>query len=456
MLAGLPQAPSYYSPLSDDISASKKRQEYVLQKMYLAGNISLDQAKEAANEPLTFVGKQVTLNKYPYFAEYVKEELFKMFEKSVIENKGLKVHTTLDPEIQDSAEKIVADQMKKLASRGASNASVVVANPKTNQILAMIGGSDWDKSKVNVATSLRQPGSSFKPFVYATALENNYSAATILADKSVNFGGNPPYRPKNYDLSYHGNVTARNALAMSLNVPAVEMGKMVGIENVIDTAHKMGITSIKEDPATYGLTVSLGSAEVKLADMVNAYSVFADEGKYSEQTAIAKIVNEKGEEITPKRGQKKQVISKETAFIISNILSDNTARTPTFGSNSPLKTDKTTAVKTGTTDNYSDSWTMGYSPNYVVGVWMGNNDHSPMKKVSGVEGAAYVWHEVITNVLKDKPNDQFVKPDTIKEAWITPSTGALAKYQGKPNLLEYFKEGTEPKDKVDLSYLKQF
>jgi 1A family penicillin-binding protein len=457
MLAGLPQAPTYYSPLGDNLEASKKRQEYVLQKMYLAGDISLDEAKQAANKELSFVGKNVTMNKYPYFNQYIKEELLSKFNQEAIENKGMKVYTTLDPAIQDIVEKHTADEMKKLAYRGATNAAVVVADPKTNQILAMLGGVDWEKSKVNVATSLRQPGSSFKPIVYATGLENGYSAATVLIDKSVNFGGIPPYIPHNYDGGYHGYVTMRRALAMSLNIPAVEMGKIVGIEKVIDTAHKMGITSINDDPSRYGLTVSLGSAEVKLADMVNAYSTFADGGKYGQQTGITKIVNQAGEEISTKKGQKKQVISTETAYILSSILSDNNARSGTFGTNSPLKTDKTTAVKTGTTDNYSDSWTVGFNPgDYVVGVWMGNNDHTPMKKVSGVEGAAYIWHDVMTDLLKDKPEASFRAPETVKTAWVSPYNGTLAKYEGKPNILEYFKEGTVPALKIDLSYLKQF
>jgi len=456
MLAGLPQAPSQYSPLGDDFYASKKRQEYVLQQMLAANYITLEQAKEAANEDLVFSGKQELTDKYPYFSQYVKEELKKQIGSNNIENKGYKVYTSLDQNIQDIAEKQAKDGIKKLSYRGASNTAVVVANPKTNEILAMVGGVDWDKSKVNVATSERQPGSSFKPIVYATALENNYTAATILNDKYVNFGGNPPYVPRNYSGGFSGYVTMRNALARSLNVPAVEMGKLVGIDKVIDTAHDLGITSINNDPNTYGLPISLGSGEVKLVDMVQAYSAFADLGQSSPQTAIVKVQDDKGDQIMQAKRKKEQVISKETAYIISSILSDNTARSVTFGSYSPLKTDKITAVKTGTTDNYADSWTVGYSPDYVVGVWMGNNDRTPMRRVSGIEGAAYIWHDTITEILKNKKNVEFTKPVEVQEAWINPYTGALAKYKSRPNILEYFKAGTEPKDKTDLTYLKQF
>lgn len=455
MLAGLPQAPTYYSPLGDNYLASKKRQEYVLQQMYLANFITLDEAKSAANEPLNLVGKQETVNKYPYFNQFVKSELGNYFDVDTIESQGLKVYTSLDPEKQKITEDNIKIWSDKLKYRGASNASAVVADPKTNEILAMVGGVDWNASKVNVATSLRQPGSSFKPIVYTTALENGYTAGTVFNDKYVNFGGTPAYAPHNYDGSFNGYLTMRTALARSLNVPAVEMAKMVGLDKIVDMAHKLGISSLNEEPSSYGLPLGLGSGEVRLVDMVEAFSTFADEGKRMPQTSIVKIINSKGETLSPTRKSKKQVISKETAYILSSILSDNNARSATFGTNSPLKTDKTTAVKTGTTENYSDSWTVGYSPNLVVGVWMGNNDHKPMKQVSGIEGAAYIWHDIITQSLKDTPNADFVKPDNIVSTWID-RTGAPAAYKGIPNILENFKTGTEPKNKPDLSYLKQF
>jgi 1A family penicillin-binding protein len=456
MLAGLPQAPTYYSPLGDNEDASKKRQEYVLQQMYLAHYISLDEAKQAANQELTYYGQQITLNKYPFFNQYVKEELSTIFEIPDIESRGLKVYTTLDPTKQEIAEKAIKDQLVKLSYRGASNAASVIEDPKTGEILAMVGGADYEKSKVNVATSLRQPGSSFKPIVYTAGLEKGYTAATILNDKYVNFGGIPPYTPKNYDGRFHGYVTIRNALAQSLNIPAVEMGKLVGIDKVIETAHALGITDINNKPESYGLSLSLGSGEVKLTDMVNVYSTFANGGKKPNQTSIFKIVDSKNDTINLSKPSQKQVISKETSFILSSILSDNNARSGTFGTASPLKTTKTTAVKTGTTDNYADSWTMGFSPSLVVGVWMGNNDHKPMRQISGIEGAAYIWHDIMEEGLKSLPNEAFVKPEGVNEAWISPTTGTLAKYRGRPNILEFFKSGTEPRDKIDLSYLKQF
>lgn len=456
MLAGLPQAPSYYDPIGDNFEKSKKRQEYVLQKMLLAGDIDLNQAKESANAGLEFATKTNTINSYPYYGEFVKEELKKKLALDNIDNLGYRIYTSLDPVKQDIAEKQAKDWLNKLAYRGASNASVVIENPTNGEIQAMVGGTDWDKSKVNVAMSERQPGSSFKPIVYATALENGYTAATILNDKYVNFGGNPPYAPRNYSGGFSGYVSVRNALARSLNVPAVEMGKLVGIEKVIETAHELGITTINEDPNRYGLSLSLGSAEVKLADLVSAYSTFANKGERVQQTAITKIIDSKGNEILMAKKGKKQVVSAETAYILSSILSDNTARSAVFGSYSPLKTDKITAVKTGTTDNYADSWTVGFTPNLAVGVWMGNNDRTPMRRVSGIEGAAYIWHDIITECLKNVPNESFQEPVGITKAWINPYTGALASYEGRPNIQEFFKPGTAPQKTINLSYLRQF
>ncbi len=456
MLAGLPQAPTYYDPLGVNYLQAKKRQEYVLQQMLEAKMITLEEAKTAANEPLNLVGKVDSFDKYPYFSQYVKNELSDKLGADNISDKGLKVYTSLDPKLQAITEQQIKEKLVTLAYKGASNAAAVVADPKTNTILAMVGGSDWNTSKVNVATSERQPGSSFKPIVYATGLENGYSAASILVDKYLSFGSNPTYSPKNYSGGYSGYVTLRNALARSLNTTAVEMGKLAGLDKVIDTAHKLGITSLNAGADNYGLPLSLGSGEVKLVDMVEAYSTFADGGKRAPQSAILSIKNNRGDNVTLPTRVKNQVISEETAYIISSILSDNNARSVTFGSVSPLKTDKTTAVKTGTTDNYSDSWTMGYSPDFVVGVWMGNNDHTPMKNVSGVEGAAYVWHDIITAAMADRADTAFTKPSGIKEAWINPYTGALATWQGSPNILEYFKDGTVPTTNPDRSYLKEF
>jgi 1A family penicillin-binding protein len=457
LLAGLPQAPTYYSPFGENYDAAKKRQEYVLQQMLANNIIDIDKAKSAANEPLALTGEELVLDKYPYFSQYTKEELSNLLGSENIESKGLKVYTTLDQEKQKIVETKLKEGIVKLANRGASNSASVVADPKNNTILAMVGGVDWNKSKVNVTTSNRQPGSSFKPLVYATGLENGFTAATILNDKAISFPGNPPYAPKNYNGSFSGYVTVRNALARSLNTTAVEMAALVGIDKVIAQAQKMGISTLNQPAGTYGLSLALGAGEVKLVDMVTAYSAFADGGQTRKLTAIEKVINSKGDTLKIERPKEAQVISPQTAYIISSILSDNDARSATFGSSSPLKTPKITAVKTGTTDDYVDSWTMGYSPDFVVGVWLGNNDHTPMKKVSGVEGAAYLWNEIITNVMANTESKPFAKPEGLSEKWISPYTGGTTNSQTKPNILEYFKAGTEPTSaKPDLGYLKRF
>ncbi len=456
MLAGLPQAPSYYDPLGTNYLKAKERQEYVLNQMIAAKMITLEEGRKAANESLDFYGKLETTDKYPYFSQFVIDELHGKLGKANVDGIGLKVYTSLEPRLQEIAEKQVQEKLVSLSYKGATNAAAVVASPKDFTVLAMVGGADWNTSKVNVATSERQPGSSFKPIVYATGLENGYSAASILVDKYLSFGSSPAYVPRNYSGGYSGYVTLRNALARSLNTTAVEMGKLVGIDKVIETAHSLGISSLNAGADNYGLPLALGSGEVRLVDMVEAYSTFAANGQRAPQSSLLKVVDNKGSEITLPARAKKQVISAETAYIISSILSDNNARSVTFGSYSPLRTTKTTAVKTGTTDSYADSWTMGYSPDYVVGVWMGNNDHSPMRQVSGVEGAAYVWNGIIEGAMADKPDTAFAKPAGIKEAWVNPWTGAVATWQGSPNILEYFKAGTVPGTQPDKSYLSQF
>lgn len=458
MLAGLPQAPTKFSPISGDWKESKKRQEYVLSEMVGLGMISLKQAKEAANAELTFSAKNMELTlKYPYFVNFVKEELSSKIGSEAVESGGIKVYTSLDPKKQLVAEKKAEEYLEKNKWRNVTNASVVILNNKKENVSAMVGGTDWDTSKVNVATSNRQPGSSFKPIVYTAGLLNGYTAATILADTYVNFGGNPPYIPHNYTGRYYGNVTVRKALANSLNVSAVEMTKLAGVDKVIETAKKLGISSITGDVNDYGLTVGLGSAEVELFELTRAYSVLARSGQLSGFSGIEKIIDNEGAEIYTKPVPKNTVIDPKVAYIMADILSDNDARRMVFGTYTPLTLkDRKVAAKTGTTDDYADSWTVGFTPQYTVGVWMGNNDRSKMKRVSGVEGAAYIWHDVIDEIHKGLAKESFKKPKDIATEWISPYTGGKASYEGAPNILEYFVPGTEPPVRPDLSYLNQF
>lgn len=457
MLAGITVAPTRLSPVNGDFDEAKKRQEYVLSKMYHLGMIDFDQAKEAANKPLYFSNQS---NHYvlraPYFVEYIKQQLANKMGQEALDAGGFSVHTTLDLKKQTEAEEIAKKYMEKFAARKVTNTAIVVLDNKTQEIAAMVGGADWEKSKVNVATAPRQPGSSFKPIVYTAGLLSNYTAATVLADTSVNFGGTPPYRPKNYDGSFHGNVTVRTALANSLNIPAVEMAALAGTDKVVETAKSMGISTL-EDSKRYGLSIGLGSGEVKLLELARAYSVLAREGQLGEFVGISKVVDNEGSTIYEQPKVKNQAIDPKVAYIMSNILSDNNARKMIFGANSPLYLkERKVAAKTGTTDNYADSWTMGFTPQFTVGVWMGNNDHSVMKTVSGIEGAAYIWNEVIKAVHVGLPAEEFLKPEGLEEQWIDPKKGTLAKVQRNPYALEYFVPGTAPTATVDLSYLNRF
>lgn len=452
ILAGLPAAPTKYSPISGDFIESKKRQEYVLQRMYLAGFINLEEAKGAANEELFFADKKEFVTKYPYFVEWAKEEINEKYGEGKAESGGLKVYTSLDPKIQELAESKAKEYVEKFKNYNVSNAAVVVMNPGANEVLAMVGGIDWEKSKVNVATAFRQPGSSFKPLVYYTGLENGYTASSKLIDKYVNFGGNPPYIPRNYSGGYMGYVTIRDSLANSLNIPAVEMLSLVGLDKLIENADKLGL-GLGEEAKNCGLSLALGCKEVRLIDLSNLYSTFATNGTYAKPTGILKVL-EQDKDITVKE-KKRQVLDEDNSYIITNILSDEKARKKVFGWGNKLEIKRPAAAKTGTTDNYTDSWTVGFTPDYLVGVWMGNNDRKPMKVISGIEGAAYIWHDIMAEFHKGLPVKNFDKPEGVIETKINPSTGEVVK-TGSWGTLEVYKKGTEPKGKEDLSYLNRF
>lgn len=457
MLAGLPTAPTKLSPVSGDFEQSKKRQEYVLSKMVNLGMVSFDEAKEAVNLPLEFSNKKAGLvNKYPYFVDFVKQEVSSKLGEEALSAGGLSIYATLDPKSQDLAEEKARQYLDKFKYRKVTNASVVVLDNENETVSALVGGADWEESKVNVATSERQPGSSFKPIVYTAGLLSGYTASSQLLDTYVNFGGNPPYIPRNYNGGYSGNVTVRKALANSLNIPAVEMTKLTGIEKVIDTAEKMGITSIDKDPDSYGLSIGLGSAEVELFELTRAYSVFANSGGLATFSGIDRVVDNEGTEIYMPKKLKEEAIDPKVAYIMASILSDNKSRSMVFGTNSPLYLkDRPVAAKTGTTDNYTDSWTLGFTPQNTVGVWMGNNDRSKMSYLPGIEGAAYIWHDIIEGISKNLPPKEFKRPEGLVELAINPYTGAVTTAT-RWTQTEYFVPGTEPKDKPDLSYLNQF
>lgn len=457
MIIGLPAAPSRLSPISGDFVAAKERQRYVLSQMYYNNKITLEEAQKASQTTLYFGHPEKTAeSKYPYFVDYVTEAVKEKVGEEAFNGGGLRIYTTLDPKIQKTVEQAAEKHIASLRGRNVTNAAAMVLDNETGEILAMMGGLNYEQSKVNVVTSKRQPGSSFKPVVYTAGLLNNYTAASRLVDKKVNFGGIPPYIPRNYDGGYRGYVTIRTALANSLNVPAVEMTKLVGVGEVLKTAEMLGIDSLDKD-REYGLSIGLGSGEVKLLDMVRAYSTFANGGQRPNPTAIIRITDGNDNEIYKQPTVKDDVLDARIAYIMTSILSDNNARRMVFGTNSLLQLGKRpVAAKTGTTDSFADNWTLGFTPQYTVGVWVGNNDHSVMRNLPGLQGAAPIWNAIMKGIHADKEVMEFKKPEGLVEAWINPATGLPASSKKRPNVLEYFMPGTAPAKNEKFEYLNQF
>jgi 1A family penicillin-binding protein len=418
-LAALPKAPTYYSPYGSNLEDLKARQEMALRKMADLGYITKDQAEEAKNvDVMSKVLPYQEKIAAPHFVMYVKEYLETKYGSQVVEQGGLKVYTTLDWDKQQIAEQVVKDgAMKNQKAYNAENASLVAIDPKTGQILSMVGSRDYfDKSidgQVNVAIRDRQPGSSFKPYVYLTAFEKGYTPETMLFDVKTNFSmdNGKDYEPQDYDGKFRGPVKMKEALAMSLNVPAVETLYLAGVKNSILTAKNLGITTLNQ-PDRYGLSLVLGGGEIKLLDHVNAFGTLATGGIRHDKTPILKIEDSKGstlEEFKQTAGEREA--DEKYVAMIDNILSTNDLRAPIFGSNSPLRFDnRSVAAKTGTTNEFRDGWTIGYTPSLAVGVWAGNNDNSPMRAGSdGVVVAAPIWRSFLDKVLGNYPIEQFPK-----------------------------------------------
>ncbi len=415
LLAGLPQAPTEYDPLVNPEQA-KRRQAIVLDLMAKQRMITQEQADDAKAANLTLHPYTEVL-RAPHFVYYVKQYLETKYGPNV-GDMGLKIYTTLDLGVQDAAEKVARDRVDQLKQQQATNAAIVIMRPNTGEILGMVGSVDYNNTaidgQVNVATRERQPGSSFKPITYVTAFEKGWTPGTVLLDNLTAFPnpGQAPYIPKDYDGKERGWVTVREALANSLNIPAVKALQFAGVQDVIDTAHKMGIKGLNRGTDWYGLALTLGGGEVTLLDMTNAYSTLANRGAEVDANPILKIEDSQGRVIEcnsayvdPSGGcsltqvspmaQNKQVIDPRYVYMISSILSDNKARSMEFGSNSPLKVSFPAAVKTGTTDDNRDSWTLGYTPDLTVGVWVGNSNNAKMLAVTGALGAAVIWNNMM-------------------------------------------------------------
>lgn len=419
-LAAIPNAPTYYSPYGKNKTKLDERKNFILGREKELGFITQEEYDTAKAEVVEFKPQELVGIKAPHFVFYIKEYLETTYGPDMVEYGGLKVITTLDAELQEKAEKVALENaLKNQKDFNASNTAVVILDPKTGQVLSMVGSRNYFDKEIdgqfNAATGFRQPGSSFKPFVYAAGFGKGYTPETTLFDVPTEFnascspygGGKNCYMPDNYNGEFHGPMMLKNALAESINIPAVKLLYLVGIKDAIKTAKDMGIKTLT-DPDRYGLTLVLGGGEVSLLDMAGAYGTFANGGVKQKTQAILSIQDSNGTMLEEYQEEKAQVLDKNVALTISQILSDNELRTPTFGANSTLNVSPNVAVKTGTTNANKDAWMMGYSTSVVVGVWSGNNDNTSMKKGSTVSGPTF--SALMREALKKYPETSFEDP----------------------------------------------
>jgi 1A family penicillin-binding protein len=463
LLAGLPESPTTNSPFGSHPEYAKQRQELILNNMFMQGYITKKQRDDSKKESLEFQNFSNSISA-PHFVFYVKDLLIKKYGEKMVEEGGLKVVTSLDSKIQTETQKHVTENVNKLKGYNVSNGAALVTNPATGEILAMVGSKDYFDEKidgnVNVTLALRQPGSSIKPINYAVGLMKGYTAASAFADTPICLpsGDGKQYCPVNYDGKWHGIIQMRYALGNSINIPAVKMLKLNGIEAMIATASAMGITTFT-DPEKYGLSLTLGGGEVTMLEMAQAYGVFANDGYKINLHPILKITDNQGKTLekynppsSPIFGKK--VLPEGVSFIISDILADNNARTLEFGPNSSLYIPKqAVSVKTGTTNDFRDNWTVGYTPDYVVASWVGNDDNTPMSNiVSGITGAAPIWNDIMSYLLANKIPHPISRPPGVIQKKICSLSGLIPPADGTPNRcetrFEYFISGTEP-NKID-------
>jgi 1A family penicillin-binding protein len=449
LIAGLPQSPTQYSPFEHP-DAAIERQHYVLYLMQKAGFITAQQESDAKNEPLHFASSQ-TLLRAPWFTLWVKDQLIQQYGAQMVEEGGLKVTTSLDLNKQQIAEQEVGYQIDRLkqGNANASQAALLSLDPKTGEILAMVGSDNYygPDGQVNGTLSPRQPGSSIKPFVYLTAFEQHQiTPATVLSDIPTSFyvgPGQAPFVPQESDQKFWGPIMAHDALANSRNIPTVEVMQKIGVPALIDTATKAGITTYT-DPSQYGLSLSLGAGEVKMLDLADAYATLATGGTHRNPVAILKVETADGkvlQQYTPSTGT--QVFNPAAVYQITNILSDNIARQRLFGPNNLLQlpNNRPAAVKTGTTNDNKDAWTAGYTPSLVTVVWVGNFDNTPMNGIEGATGATPIWHYFMDRALQGSPIEHFIQPSGLMSLPIT-STGQYS-CGGDFYRNEFFLPGTE-------------
>jgi 1A family penicillin-binding protein len=453
MIVGMAQGPAIYDPYTN-LDKAKMRQGIVLDLMVKRGYITSSDAERALAEELVFAPPRIEM-KAPHFSVYVREQLEAQYGTDLLYRGGLQVTTTLDMRLQEAAERIVRSQIDALAEMSATNASLVAMNPQNGEILAMVGSVDFNDpsidGQVNVALRPRQPGSSIKPVTYLAAFERGWTAATFIMDVTTEFpdGANPPYVPKNHDDKEHGPVLVRDALARSLNIPAVKALQFVTVPGMLEMAHRLGITSLNR--SDYGLALTLGGGDVTLLEMTTTYAVIANGGHRVVPQPILRIEDSSGRlvfQAAEPHGD--ALIDPRHAYIITSILSDREARIPTFGTPNALELSRPAAAKTGTTDDYRDAWTLGYTPDLVTGVWVGNSNGQPMKRVFGSRGAAPIWHDFMEEALADTPVHEFAVPDGLVTVDICPISGKLHTDKCPAARKEIFVAGTEPKEPCDM------
>lgn len=456
-LAGLPQRPSYYSPFIGEKKAYVGRTAAVLRRMREDGYIGPDEEKKSLDllNNLVFERPKVSFTA-PHFIFYVYEQINELLGKDVVD-RGIKVVTTIDLDIQKQAEEIISEEIEKIKSLNATNGAAVVLNTQTGEILAMVGSYDYnneDYGRYNTALAFRQPGSAIKPITYAAALTRGYTAATTVMDVKTTFPdqGDKDYIPENYDGKFRGPTQLRFALGNSINIPAVKVLAMVGIKNFLSTAAAFGLDTFsptQENMNRFGLSITLGGGETRLLDLTRAYAAIGRGGVYKDHTSVLEVKDYRNHTLyKAKKPLEKRVISDGIAFILSHILSDNNARRDVFGTSSFLNIPgKTVAVKTGTSNDKRDNWTLGFTKEVTAGVWVGNNNNTPMnqKIVSGVTGASPIWHRLMRQLLKKYKDGIIEKPDSVVAMQIDAYLGGLPK-DGYPIRSEYFVKGTEPTD----------
>lgn len=465
LLAGLPQAPTLYSPFGPNPEVAKARQADVLRRMVEDGYITQDQANEARVAKLQFREDVVDI-KAPHFVMYVKQLLVDLYGEDLVAKGGLEVRTTLDLNLQNEVQQIVSDEVNRLKNLEITNGAALVTNPKTGEILAMVGSADYfdfaHDGQVNVVIRPRQPGSSIKPLTYALAFEQGKKPSDLIDDTSITYqiAGSRPYTPRNYDNRFRGKVTLREALASSYNVPAVKLLAELGVQNLIKKGQELGITTWN-DPSRFGLSLTLGAGEVLMLDMAELYSTFANLGYPVESNALLEVKDAYGKllyvnDCALNRGNcySSLKLSPQVAYIITDILSDNQARAGAFGLYSVLNIPgQEVAVKTGTTNSMKDNWTIGYTTDRLVVTWVGNNDNTPMSFVaSGVTGASPIWNKIFLLLLDEANPHQFVMPSNLLKVKICATTGTLPCSACPKVVEEIFVVGTEPKSACSDQY----